>query len=233
MKIDVYASGSSGNCYRISDGRTTLLLEAGIPLSAIRRATGFTMSQVAGCLITHAHGDHAKAAAQLAKSGVDLYTGGGTIDALNLTGHRIHAVKSLAEFRLGSFKILPFDVEHDAPEPLGFLCTSTATGDKLLYFTDTYFIRYRFQGLTHIMCECNHSAELIRDSASGGAVNTKLAVRVVGSHMSLEHLLGFLRANDLSRVRQIYLLHMSRDNADPEHFKEVVARETGTEVYIA
>ena len=50
----------------------------------------------------------------------------------------MHPVKALEEFQLGTFQVLPFDVEHDVPEPLGFLLTSTATGEKLLYFTDTY-----------------------------------------------------------------------------------------------
>ena len=35
MQIDVLASGSKGNCYRVSDGKTSLLLEAGIAFSAI------------------------------------------------------------------------------------------------------------------------------------------------------------------------------------------------------
>ena len=51
--------------------------------------------------------------------------------------------------------------------------------------------------------------------------------------MSLENFIEFLRANDMSRVRQIYLLHLSDGNSDAEGFKRRVQQETGAEVYIA
>ena len=41
MEVKVLASGSSGNAYRISDGETALLLDAGIPLKAIQAGLGF------------------------------------------------------------------------------------------------------------------------------------------------------------------------------------------------
>lgn len=101
---------------------------------------------------------------------MDIYTSQGTIDACGLTGHRMHPVKALEEFRLGTFQVLPFDVEHDVPEPLGSLLTSMAIGEKLLYFTDTYFVRYRFTGLTHIMAKCNYSREGIQRSVEAGYI---------------------------------------------------------------
>ena len=38
MEIKVIGSGSSGNCYLIDDGRTALLLDAGVPFSAVQQA---------------------------------------------------------------------------------------------------------------------------------------------------------------------------------------------------
>jgi phosphoribosyl 1,2-cyclic phosphodiesterase len=55
VEVKVLASGSSGNCYLINDGRTKILLEAGIPIKKIREATGFQLSQVSGALISHCH----------------------------------------------------------------------------------------------------------------------------------------------------------------------------------
>lgn len=232
MDIKVLASGSSGNAYIIGDGQTTLLLDAGIPLKALQVGSGFTLRRMAGAFITHAHQDHSKAAAPLARLGMDIYTSQGTIDACGLTGHRIHPVKALEELQVGTFKVLPFDVEHDAPEPLGFLFTSRTTGEKLLYFTDTYFVRYRFQGLTHIMAECNYSEEGVRRSVEAGYVPLDLVPRLIRSHMSLEHLLEMLKANDLHQLRQIYLLHLSENNSEEDRFREEIQRQTGAEVYV-
>ena len=133
MEIKALASGSTGNAYIVGDGQTTVLLDAGIPVKALQVGSGFRLRQFAGCFITHAHKDHSKAAAGLARLGMDIYTSQGTIDACGLAGHRMHPVKALEEFQLGTFQVLPFDVEHVVPEPLGFLLTSTATGEKLLY----------------------------------------------------------------------------------------------------
>jgi phosphoribosyl 1,2-cyclic phosphodiesterase len=232
MNITVIASGSSGNAYRISDGDTALLLDAGIPLQRIKQALNFRVRDIAGCLITHAHGDHAKAAGDLAKAGVDVYTSQGTIDACRLTGHRIKPVKALQEVMIGTFAVLPFDVQHDAPEPLGFLLTSRRTGEKLLYFTDTYYLKYRFTGLTHIMGECNYSMDIVEQSVRNGYIPPELVPRLIKSHMSLEHFLDLLKANDLHEVKQIYLLHLSNNNSDAERFREAVQKLTGTEVYV-
>lgn len=233
MDISIFASGSGGNAYRISDGQTALLLDAGISYKEIQVGCGFRMTELSGCLITHAHGDHSKAAKELVRRGTDIYTSQGTIDACGLSGHRVHAVRALEELMIGTFHVLPFDVQHDAPEPLGFLVSSAATGEKLLYFTDTYYIKYRFDGLTHVMAECNYQIDLLLESGARGEIPAKLMPRIIKSHMSLETLSALLQANDLSKVKQIYLLHLSDNNSDAQAFKETVQRLTGAEVYIA
>ena len=81
--------------------------------------------------------------------------------------------------------------------------------------------------------ECNHSYEIVDRRVKEGKLDRTLARRLVKSHMSLENFIEFLRANDMSRVRQIYLLHLSDGNSDAEGFKRRVQQETGAEVYIA
>lgn len=232
MQIDVYASGSTGNAYRVSDGKTSLILDAGIPIKKLQEATGHRLTALNGCLVTHCHGDHSKAIKDLIKLGIDVYASTGTIAAMGLISHRLRPVKSLQEIVIGTFKVLPFDVEHDAPEPLGFLLTSMATNEKLLYFTDTYYLKYKFRGLTHIMAECNYDLETMQQSVDAGYMPPELAPRIIKSHMSLEHLMDMLRANDLSQVRQIYLLHLSNNNSNAKRYRSEIQRLTGAEVYV-
>ena len=232
MVITIIASGSSGNAYSVSDGKTTLLLDAGKPIQAIKTALNFRVHELDGCLITHEHGDHVKAAAALAKAGIDIYASRGTIEAARLAGHRIHQVKALEAIQIKTFTVLPFDVQHDAQEPLGFLITSIATGEKLLYFTDTYYVKYRFDGLTHIMGECNYSSDIVKENVDDGIIASKLAARVFLSHMSIETFIGFIKANDMSKLRQVYLLHLSDNNSDADKFKSEIQALTGAEVYV-
>lgn len=232
VEIKVIASSSKGNAYKISDGTTELLIECGIPINNIQVALEFHTSNLTACFISHAHQDHCKSAKDLIRLGIDIYTSQGTIDACELAGHRIHPIKSLNEIRVGSFQVLPFDVQHDAPEPLGFLFGSIITDEKLLFFTDTYFLKYTFKGLNYIMAECNYSLDVLQRSIYAGYIPIELVPRLMKSHMSLEHLIDMLKANDLRDVKQIYLMHLSSNNSDAERFKIEVQKATGTEVYI-
>ena len=57
--------------------------------------------------------------------------------------------------------------------------------------------------------------------------------RVMKSHMSIETAKEFLRVNDLSQVREIWLIHLSDGNSDAERFKREVAELTGKMVFVA
>jgi phosphoribosyl 1,2-cyclic phosphodiesterase len=232
IAITPLASSSKGNCYHVTDGKTALLLEAGIRYKDIQRALNFQVSSIAGCLISHEHGDHGKAAADVMKAGIDVYASQGTLDALGLSGHRAKSIKAKQQFQIGTWTILPFDVQHDVAEPLGFLLVNRA-GEKLVFATDTYYIRYRFPGLTHIMVECNYSLRILDENISAGRVPAVMKKRLLKSHFSLEHVKDFLLANDLSKVQEIWLLHLSDNNSDAELFKHEIQEITGKPVWVA
>lgn len=235
IEINPLASGSSGNCYHITDGRTPLLLECGIGINNILRNLKFGVSSLAGCLVSHGHKDHAKAVKDLMKFGIDIYLSQGTADEISGLGpwrHRINIIKAKQQFKIGTWTILPFETQHDAAEPLGFLLANQY-GEKLLYATDTFYIRYRFQGLTHIAVECNYSLDILRANVEAGLVEPALKNRIIQSHFSLENVKEFLKANDLSRIHEIWLLHLSNDNSDAERFKREIQELTGKMVFIA
>lgn len=232
MDIKIMASGSTGNSYLISDGHTRLLIEAGIPVPAIQRGCGYSLTGCAGCLISHSHGDHAGHAKALLKKGVDIYASAGTIGAVGLSGHRVHAVNNREQFQIGTLVCMGFDVEHDAPDPLGFLIQSTETHEKLLYFTDTPMLRYQFRGLTHIMAECNYDRETLMDAVERGTTPVESVHRLCSSHMGLDALLEILAANDLKKLRKLYLIHLSNRHANEQRIKRAVQEATGVEVIV-
>lgn len=232
MEIKALGSSSKGNCYIVSDGVTVLLLDCGVPIRQILVGIDFKPNSVAGCLVTHSHGDHVKSARKLSEIyGIQIYASAGCVAAADILG-RVTTVCSLREFSAGTFRVLPFDVEHDAPEPLGFLLKSTVTGEKLLYFTDTYYLKYRFSGVTHILCEANYSLDILHEKIDIGAIPKFLGERVMSSHMSIDHLLDMLRKNDLSCLQRIYLCHLSDSNSNAAEFKRRVQEATGAEVIV-
>ena len=231
IEITPFASGSTGNCYRITDGRTPLLLECGIKYKDIQKGCGFRLTEIKACLISHEHQDHCKAVKDLMKAGIDCYMSQGTAEALEISGHRLNIIKAKQQFRLGAWTILPFETQHDVAEPLGFLLANQ-DGEKLLYATDTYFIRHRFRGLTHIMIEANYCMDILKRNVEAGLVPKELKSRILKSHFSLENVKKFLLANDLSKVREIWLLHLSDGNSDEKRFKRKIQELTGKMVFI-
>ena len=55
MQIEVLGSSSLGNAYIVNDGKTSLLLECGLPMRDMQIKSDFRVSQVSGCLISHQH----------------------------------------------------------------------------------------------------------------------------------------------------------------------------------
>lgn len=231
IEITSFGSGSGGNAYRVTDGVTPLLLEAGIKYREIQKGFDFRLTEVAGCLLTHEHGDHSKSIKDIMKAGINVYTSPGTIKTLGISGHRLKPVKAMQQFQLGSWTILPFDTEHDVSEPLGFLLANQ-DGEKLLFATDTYYIRYKFKGLTHIMVECNYSTGILNQNILDGRIPQVMRKRLLQSHFSLENVKEFFKANDLSKVQEIWLLHLSDTNSNAELFKREIMKLTGKMVII-
>ncbi|MEH7236781.1 MBL fold metallo-hydrolase [Bacillus sp. JJ1562] len=231
IEITALASSSKGNCYKVTDGITPLLLECGINYREIQKALNFRMSEVAGCLITHEHGDHCKSIKDVLKAGINVYASKGTIEAIGIHHHRINLADAKKQFQVGTWTILPFDVQHDVSEPYGFLLANQ-NGEKLLFATDTYYIRYKFPGLTHIMVECNYSMEILKENIIAGRVPKVMKNRLMQSHFSLENVKDFLKANDLSQVQEIWLLHLSDNNSDEAGFKREIMELTGKVVYV-
>ncbi len=238
MVIKVLASGSKGNSYYISDGESSILLDAGIPLKQIRVGINFKLSSVVGAFITHRHNDHAKAVCELLNAGVDVYAPQDVFDAKSASGYHCKPVQngivdSVAKnwVTVGSFRVLPFDCHHDVPN-LGFYIHSNKTGENLLYFTDTYYVEQVFPNLNYIMAECNYDPDAIDQSIREGRIPVTLKKRLVKSHMGIDTLVEMLKANDLSKVKQIYLLHLSDNNSREAEFKARIQAVAGCEVYV-
>lgn len=230
MNIKTLASSSAGNCFIVEDGKTRLLIEAGIPYKKLLQGIGFGLSSVDGCLLSHAHKDHSHAIKDLIHAGINCYMSAGTAAELNLSGYRVKAMPALKPFAIGTFKVIPFEVKHDCQEPFGYLLKSTELGESLLFITDSYYVPNQFKHVDYFMVECNYITERLMNSEH---TPHELKKRLLTSHMSLETCLQFLKAQDLLRCKRIYLTHLSAERGDAEIMRREVMRATGCQTTIA
>ena len=230
MIIKTIASSSKGNCYSIQDGPngTRILIECGIPIKKIQGGLNYELSNYFGCLSTHAHFDHILAHKDIIKHGIPIYWSKGTADALGYDKphYLSRIVKHGQQFEIGTLKIVPFDVKHDAPEPLGFLIQGN-TG-KLLFATDTYYIPHRFTSLTHVMIEANYEKDEINEKNCCKALRDRL----YNSHMEFKTVCSFFKELDRSKLQEVHLLHLSEERSDSEKFRAEIMKITGVPVYV-
>lgn len=227
MKIRALASSSKGNAYIVSDGTTRILLECGLSYRELQKRSGFDLTRLRGCLVSHEHKDHSHSVRRVAESGVPVYMSRGTAEALELPEtvfSLLEEIRAGEGFSVGSMAVMPFTVYHDAAEPLGFLIQSRVDGDILAFATDTVNLPYSFPGVNILAVEANYDPRLLEGCVR---MPEKTKKRVKNTHMEIGRLIECLRAMDLSRCRQIYLCHLSDATGNEESFCYRVWRATG------
>lgn len=224
MRFEALASSSKGNAYLVFDGETHLLLECGLTHRKLVQLTGFVLSKIQACLVTHEHKDHSNCIKRLLEDGVQVYLTRGTAEALELPDSLMelsHEIKAGEQFSIGSIDILPFETFHDAAEPVGFCMQSRATGDILVYAIDTVNLPYQFPGVGVLAVEANFDKAILERCER---MPEKVRHRVANTHMEIDVLCNILRRMDLSRCREIHLLHLSDATSHEGHFINKVAR---------
>jgi len=233
MKLTVLNSGSYANGYVLHNEKVALVIECGCPISQLYRTVGFNARKVSGALISHEHGDHSRYTEQYLNASIPCFCSKGTAEGIKLKGQRkLTVCEMMKERAIGEWFFRPFPTQHDCNEPCGFLIYHRETG-WILFATDTYYLAYRFPGLSQVMIECNYEAGILSDNVSKGIVKPFVRDRTLASHMSLENCINTLQANSLKKVTNIVLLHLSGDNSDAEKFRETVRMATAKRVFIA
>lgn len=226
MQLKVINTGSKGNAYLLENEKEALLIECGVKFSEIKKSIDFKVSKIVACIATHEHQDHFKYANDVMSNGIDVFATEKTFGKDQLKNVHKMPIEKMKTYQVGGFKFLPFGVKHDAADPVGFLIQHEDCG-KVLFLTDTYYCEHLFAGLNNVIIEANYSEKLISDK------NEFLRNRILRSHFSLENCIGLLKANDLSKVNNIVVIHLSDTNSNEIMFKSEIEKETNKNVTIA
>lgn len=233
MWLETVATGSAANCYVLTGNEgDSLILDAGVPVRKVLHAIK-DFRRVAGCLITHEHQDHARAWQDFCMRGIPVLMSEGTRNVLNSKKAVVDyfapmIVKPMQRVILGRFVVMPFETQHDAAEPLGYLIQYKPTGEKIIYATDTYYLRYTFPGINYWIVECNYCEDLI-----DGETDIALRNRLKESHMSQRRLMDALRANDLTEAAHIVLVHLSDSRSNEQRMVTEIGNELEIETHAA
>lgn len=211
MNLKILATGSSGNCYILTNGTETLIIEAGISYKRILKGLDFNLMDVVGVVISHTHQDHSKSADDFKRSGIPVFD-----------SYDSEAEKQVRTY--GKFVIHSFKLEHDVP-CMGFYILHPDMGN-LVYLTDTEYCKYRFPKVNHILIEANYDARLIPEDHPA-------RVHILKGHMELQTTKGFVQASKSSELRNIILCHMSEDNMDETVMLQEVSEVVGKRAKIS
>ena len=236
MKFCSIASGSSGNCIYAGSADTSVLIDAGISGKRIEQGLNdleLTTADVDGILITHEHSDHIKGLGVLARRyGLPVYATAGTIGVLRemtsvgkIPEGLFHPVRADEPFMIGDLEVRPFNISHDAAEPVGYRIghngKAAAVATDMGCYSD-YTIEC-LKDLDVLLIESNHDVRMLE----AGRYPYYLKRRILGEkgHLSNETA-GRLLCRVLHEgIREIFLGHLSRENNYEELAFETVCDE--------
>jgi ribonuclease J len=144
MKITILKGSHEigGTSIQLSSGKTTILLDAGLPLSADSQPVDLSRLTVDALLVSHPHQDHFGLMASL-PPGTPVYMGAlarSLIDATQVFLGKdryaldFHDFNAWQPFTIGDFTITAYLVDHSAADAYAFLIE--AEGKRLFYSGD-------------------------------------------------------------------------------------------------
>lgn len=226
IKIEPFYSGSSGNCYIVSNEDTTILLECGIDSKELisilwKRKTNIT--KLNACLISHSHNDHSKCISYVSKY-LPIYANQGVYNLCSFNGK---IIGNNENFTIGSIRIKTISVYHGKTENNAFIFRDN--DNTIFWGTDfsnmeANLSKFKFN---KIYIEINYITDIINKlkeeyQEKDDARVVKL-VRQINTHMSLENAINvFLSSWDLSECDEIIAIHISKECANVEQIKSMV-----------
>lgn len=215
-------SGSGGNALvveaRNGSTVTRILVDNGFNLKQLARRlarVGLSLHEIDAVLVTHEHSDHAGGVRRLAcKAGIPVYCSEGTARAAGLheAGVDWREMVSGVRHELGALVVDPYEVPHDAREPLQFVFGDG--GRWLGLLTDageeTDIIVAALRRVDALLIECNHDVRMLRT----GPYAPFLKARIAGArgHLSNAQAAGILERLDRAKLRWVAAAHLSEQN---------------------
>jgi phosphoribosyl 1,2-cyclic phosphodiesterase len=217
-------SGSSGNAILVSSQRSKVLIDAGVSgrrLEEALRSVGEAVDDIKGILITHEHSDHIQGAGILSRRhNIPVYatapTWAASCDKLGSVRSALTRVIGKDPFYIDDLLIEPFDVPHDAADPVGYCVTNGHS--RLAVATDLgcfpQGVERRLHACDLVLLEANHDLDML--SAGRYPYELKRRIKSRRGHLSNDDAADAAVRLACAGVSSILLGHLSREN-NSEH----------------
>lgn len=214
MNLKCLGSSSAGNCYLLtSNSGETLILDCGVPISEIKKGLDWNIRNVVGCVVTHQHRDHSKSVEDLINMGIPVFR---PYKPLIMNQFLFNSYFTVRIFDLTTSDNKWIHTNSDGSECpcYGFLIEHPEMG-KMLYITDCEFVKWRFNGINHILLGVDYDKSMVDMN------NPAKASHVLRGHMSIDTACKFVEANySPDDVLNVIMCHLSEENADKDNFIE-------------
>jgi phosphoribosyl 1,2-cyclic phosphodiesterase len=233
-------SGSNGNCYYISNGLDSVLIDAGISCRETERRMirlGLPIRSVKAIFISHEHTDHTRGAEVLSrKYGIPVYITGATYhhSRLKLNPEKMNYFTAGTPVHIGGLRVNPFTKWHDASDPHSF--TVSADGLTAGIFTD---MGIACEQVAYYLSQC-HAAFLETNYDEGmlerGRYPLYLKRRIRGAegHLSNLQALDLFISHRSPRMQLLLLSHLSAENNHPQLVHDLFRQHAnGTKIVVA
>ncbi|MBS4188677.1 MBL fold metallo-hydrolase [Bacillus sp. FJAT-49705] len=240
MKVDILASGSSGNCIALTSGKNTILIDVGIAKTKIDKRlveVGIQPMNVRAIFITHAHGDHIKGLPLANKYRIPVYAGEEEWKSIQgVDDEIVNKIKcgSSVDLEPIGFYIESFRTHHDAHDPLGYV-VQDFDGNKCSICLDTGHVDNEMLSAmeysTIYIIEANHEPKMVENSSYPDSVKARVLSDI--GHLSNEQTAEALSKLVNGQGEQIYLTHLSSSNNMPMLAQMTVMRALAKKGYKA
>lgn len=231
MKVNILASGSSGNCIAVRSGQTTILVDAGIAKTKIEKRlleVGIRADEIDAIFVTHAHSDHIKGLSLASKYKIPVYASEGEWEDIEgICEDLQRTIRSGWDVILeNDWHIEAFDTHHDASGPLGYVITDCQNGYKCSICLDTgkiddVMLEVMKDSYIYII-ESNHEPNMVEASDYPNSVKARILSHI--GHLSNEQTAEALSKLVSGRGEKIYLTHLSSKNNLPALAEMTVKR---------
>lgn len=224
MEICALSSGSSGNCFLISNNEKSILIDAGISCKKIEKSfemVGKNISSLNGIFITHEHSDHIIGADVLArKYNIPIFT------TKNLAKNNfvcenkdlIQTITKNDNLLMDGMEIISFPKIHKAIDPVGFSILNPKTGKRASIITDVgnvcENISKQVSCADILFFESNHDEKMLEN----GKYPYYLKKWISGNdgHLSNTQSALCVLENSKNKMSHLILSHLSEHNNTPE-----------------